>query len=320
MVARMTSRNLVSLWISAGFCSLVLLPTQLAYAVDNFDRRTDVMAMFQDEPPTSTATPAVLSATAPVLPPSLGQQPFPTAVNEADQTPSQTNTNQLNQLFQFETTPDMCAEGEAYVTANFDFVKYPGNSKVYRYQIQGQYGITDQVAVGAYLPLISSKTKGTHFGLGDVGLYGQYKFDRIINPQIINVTGQLDIILPTGDHSVLRDTGKFGVRPLLLLYKDLGLCGPGDLGFYGLLGFTLTTNTDVRCDLAMTYQINDLVGVAEFDAQAGDKQGRPLIQFTPGLIYRGLAPWEIGIGVPIGVNSGTPDWSLNFKLTYAFQK
>ncbi len=249
----------------------------------------------------------------------MGQQPF-NPVNEADQTPSQTNSNQLNQLFQFETTPDICAAGEAYVTGNFDFIKYPGTTKVYRYQLQGQYGITDQIAVGAFVPLISSKTRGTHFGLGDIGIYGQYKLDKIINPEVITVTGQLDVILPSGDRTELRDTGKFGVRPLILAYKDFGQRGPGDLGIYGLFGFTITTNSDVRFDLAATYQINDLVGVVEFDSQAGDKQGRPLVQFTPGLVYRGIGPWEIAVGVPIGVNSGTPDWSLNVKLTYAFQK
>jgi hypothetical protein len=319
---RMTSRNSVSALFSVGAASLLLLGVMPATPARADDMRTDVMAMFQDAPSTAPVTPSVQQPSPPQASQqaSLGQQPFPAAANEADLTPSQSNTNQLNQLFQFETTPDMCAEGEAYVTGNFDFVKYPGNTKVYRYQIQGQYGVTDQIAVGGFLPLISSKTNGTHFGLGDIGIYAQYKLDRIINPQIINITGQLDLILPTGNHSELRDTGKFGVRPLLLLYKDFGMWGPGDLGFYGLFGFTLTTNTDVRCDLAMTYQINDLVGVAEFDSQAGDKQGRPLIQFTPGLVYRGLTPWEIGIGVPVGVNSGTPDWSLNFKLTYAFQK
>jgi hypothetical protein len=262
------------------------------------------MAMFQTPPAPQSG--------------SIGQQPFP-VVNEADETPSQTNNNQLNQLFQFETTPDICAAGEGYATFNFDFVKYPGNSKVYRYQLAGQYGITDQIAVGAIVPLISSRTTGTHFGLGDIDIYGQYKLDKIINPEIINVTAQLDVILPTGDRTQLRDTGKFGVRPLILIYKDFGQRGPGDFGVYSLLGFTLTTNTDVRFDIAATYQINDVVGVFEFDSQAGDKQGRPLIQFTPGLVFRGLAPWEIAIGAPIGVNSGTPDWSLNFKLTYAFQ-
>jgi hypothetical protein len=313
LVARMKSTQLSFPVPTTGILMLALLLVLLnvcAAVCRADDRRTDVMAMLQDAPaaPQPVATPS-----------SLGQQPFP-AVNEADETPSQTNSNQLNQLFQFETTPDICAAGEGYATANFDFVKYPGTNKVYRYQLGGQYGLTDQIAVGAYIPLISSKTNGTHFGFGDVGIYGQYKLDKIINPEIINVTGQLDLVLPTGNRSELRDTGKFGVRPLVLVYKDFGQRGPGDLGIYSLFGFTLTTDTDVRFDLAATYQINDLVGVFEFDSQAGEKQGRPLIQFTPGLVYRGLSPWEVAIGVPIGVNSGTPDWTLNFKLTYAFQK
>ena len=251
-------------------------------------------------------------------PASLGQQPFPTT-SEPNLTPSQTNTNQLNQLFQFETTPDICAAGEAYVTANFDYLKFPGTTKEYRYQIQGQYGITDHFAVGGFVPGVTAKGNTTDSGLGDIGLYGQYKLDSVINPETIDLTAQLDVILPTGNRTELRDTGKFGVRPLILAYKDFGQHGPGDLGFYGVVGFTITTDSDFRVGVAATYQINDFVGIFEFFDQTGTNQGRPLVQVTPGVSYRGLVPWEISIGVPIGINSGDPDWGIIFKLTYAFQ-
>jgi hypothetical protein len=195
---------------------------------------------------------------------------------------------------------------------------------VYRYQLEGQYGFTDQIAAGAFVPIlntrvVSGSTHRTTTGVGDIGFYAQYKLDQIINPEIVDVTAQLDVILPTGDRSDLRDTGKFGIRPLILAYKDFGQHGPGDLGLYGLFGFTLTTNSDVRVGLAATYQYHDLVGIFEFFDQAGDNQGRPLVQVTPGLAYRGLSPWEIAIGVPVGINSGTPDWGIIFKLTYVFQ-
>jgi hypothetical protein len=275
---------------------------------------TNVVAMLDE-----LSAPAVTGQpTAPVA--SMGQQPFP-IVNERDQTPSLINNYQLVQLFQLEATPDTLAAGEAYVTGNFDFVKFPGPDKQYRYQVIGEYGITNQISAGTFIPLISSKNgNGTHVGFGDVGIYGKYKFDRLIDPQVIDLTAQLDMILPTGDRTRLEDTGKFGVRPLLLAYKDFGMHGPGDLGMYALLGFTITTNSDFRFGLAATYQYNDFVGIMEFYDQAGDKQGRPLVQFTPGLAYRGLDPLEFSIGAPIGVNSGTPDWGINFKITYLFPK
>jgi hypothetical protein len=267
-----------------------------------------------DDAPPQPVTPA---------PPSLGQQPFP-VYKEPDLTPSETNSNQLNQLFQFETTPDTCAAGEGYVTGDFNYIKYPGKTKEYRYQLEGQYGFTDQIAAGAFVPVIHSRfvdnnaTRNTT-GLGDIGFYAQYKLDQVINPEIVDVTAQLDVILPTGDRTAMHDTGKFGVRPLVLAYKDFGQHGPGDLGLYGLFGFTLTTNSDVRVGIAATYQIHDLVGIFEFYDQAGDKQGRPLLQVTPGLAYRGISPWEIAVGVPVGINQGTPDWGIILKLTYVFQ-
>jgi len=186
----------------------------------------------------------------------LGQQPFPVE-KEPDLTPSQTNGNQLNQLFQFENTPDTCAAGEGYITGNFTYLKFPGTTKEYRYQVQGQYAFTDQIAVGAFIPVITSKINRSNTGMGDVGIYGQYKLDQIINPEIVDVTVQLDMILPTGDRTELQDTGKFGVRPLILAYKDFGQHGPGDFGLYGLFGFTITTNSDVRAGIARHVSVSE---------------------------------------------------------------
>ena len=234
-----------------------------------------------------------------------------------DLTPSQTNSNQLNQLFQFETTPDTSAAGEGYATLDLNFLKFPGSTKSYRYQLQGQYAFTDQIAVGAFIPVVTAQNPTTRTGFGDVGIYGQYKLDGFINPEVVDVTAQLDVILPTGNFGALRDTGKFGIRPLILGYKDFGQRGPGDLGLYGLLGFTVTTTSDLRAGVAATYQVNDLVGIIEFFDVTG--KGRPLIEVTPGLSFRGISPWEMTVGVPLGINQGTPDWGVTFKLTYVFQ-
>jgi len=273
--------------------------------------RADAQSFFFDDTPGSPR---------PVVPepPSLGQQPF-VAEKEPDLTPSQTNTNQLNQLFQFETTPDICAAGEGYVTVDFDFLKFMGQTKEYRYQIQGQYGFTDQIAAGAYVPGITAEVTHTSSGLGDITFYGQYKLDQFINPEVVDMTVQIDMVLPTGDRSAMRDTGKFGIRPLVLAYKDFGQRGPGTLGAYGLFGFTLTTNSDVRIALAGTYQIDRIAGILEFYDQTGSHLGGPQVQITPGFAYRGISPWEFSVGVPIGLNKGSPDWGVICKLTYVFQ-
>jgi hypothetical protein len=151
-----------------------------------------------------------------------------------------------------------------------------------------------------------------------VGLYAQYKFDRIVNPEIIDLSAQLDVILPTGNSSQLRDTGRFGVRPLALAYKDFGRQGPGTLSAYGLIGFTLTTDSDFRMGLAAAYTMHRLSGVLEFVDTTGNRLGRPLVSITPGLVYRVPGPLEIAAGVPLGVNNGSPHWGVTFKLTYAF--
>jgi hypothetical protein len=239
----------------------------------------------------------------------------------AQQTTSQSSSDQLNQLFLFETTPNKSAAGEAYASADFTLLGFPHSAKQYRYQIQGQYSITNQIAVGGFIPYLDNTfTGGNNDGFGDVTFYGQYKLDQFINPDIVNLTAQLDMVLPTGDIRESLDTGRFGVRPAILLYKSFGQVGPGTIGTYGTFGFTLTTHTDVRFGLAATYQMQRFIGVMEFDDRAGDHFGEPLITFTPGLVYVGTAPWELAVGVPLGANNASPDWGVVVKLTYAFEK
>lgn len=254
------------------------------------------------------------------LPPSLGQQPLvlPPVPNP---TPSQTNTNQLNQLFLFENTPDICAAGEGYLTGDFRFFKLPGNNREYRYQLQGQYGVTDQIAAGAFVPVVTpDRATTTRTGLGDITLYAQYKFDQLIDPAVVDVTGQVDLVLPTGSRSEARDNAQLAVRPLLLAYKDFGQQGPGDLGFYGLVGTTITSHIDLRIGVAATYEIERFVGVVELTDETGVRRGVPQLDVTPGLAYRGLGPLVLQVGIPVGVNSGSPDYGVVVKATWAFAK
>ena len=231
-------------------------------------------------------------------------------------TTSQSTSNQLNQLFFFETTNNKSAAQEAYVSGEFAYLDYSGPPYQYRYQVQGQYSFTDQLALGGFVPVIHSKLINTNTGLGDLTLYGQYKLDQIIPHDVLDLTGQLDVVLPTGDRHEFRDTGRFGVRPMVQAYKDVGDIGPGRLGAYGELGFTLASDSDVRFGLAGTYEIQKFIGMLEFYTQAGSKLGRPLVLITPGLCFRPGA-YEFTIGIPCGLNKGSPDWGVIVKATVA---
>ena len=128
-------------------CSLVLTMCGLAraqYSIQYLDDNPAPAGQPTPDPEAPTA-----GQSAPPQAGSLGQQPFPNQ-QDINPTPSQTNTHQLNQLFQFETTPDMCAAGEAYVSGRFDFLKYPGSDRQFRYQLLGQYAFSDQIAAGGF--------------------------------------------------------------------------------------------------------------------------------------------------------------------------
>jgi hypothetical protein len=242
-----------------------------------------------------------------------------TAIPAAAQTDvSQTSSTQLNQLFTFETTPNKSNTGEGYIDTQFRYQNFKSDLKQYYYQLQGQYSLTPQLAIGGWLPFYDTDD-GSHSGLGDLTFYGQYNLDQLINPDIVNVTAQLDVILPTGSISHNFDTGRFGVRPLLLAYKEF-YGGSGNFGVYTLLGATFTTNSDVRLGIAGTYEYHRIYGILEFDDITGDKNNGPQVTITPGVAYAALNPWEFALGVPFGLNRASPQWGVQLKLTYAFQK
>jgi hypothetical protein len=141
----------------------------------------------------------------------------------------------------------------------------------------------------------------------------------VIPHDIADVTAQFDVILPFGKASQQRGLGHFGIRPLIIGYKEFH-AGPGTIGAYGFAGVTLTTNVNVIFGGAATYEWKKIVGILEFDDQAGDKQGKPQVLLIPGVAYRGLDPWEFEIGFPFGLNDASPDWGFIAKVTWEFRK
>jgi len=250
--------------------------------------------------------------------------PISYATPASPQTPSQTNSNELNQLIDsdvFSTTANHNAAGEAWVNGEFRFLQFPQNTNQYLFELKGAYAFTDQITVGGWLPIDNAKINGdTHTGLGDITFFGQYKLDQLVNPDIVNLSAQLDMFLPTGSHDNLRDTGHFGVRPAIQVYKNFGQVGPGSIGAYGEMAVSITTNSDFRFGLAGTYEWEKIVGILEFDDVTGDKHGLPTVTISPGIAYRGINPWEFEIGIPLGINDGSPDWGIVAKVTWALQK
>ncbi len=233
-------------------------------------------------------------------------------------TTSQATSSQLNQLFGFETTPNKSAMGEWYATGEFRFLDFEHSVKQYLYQVQGQYSFTEQLAVGGILPFQDvSFHGGSNDGMGNTVFYAQYKLDQLVNHDIVDLTAQGDLVIPGKSDTGASD--HFGVRPWILAYKGFDV-GGGELGAYGAMGFTLTTNPDFRMNLAATYDWEKIVGVLEFDDLAGDKIGAPQVDITPGVVYHGINPWEFALGLPFGLNNASPNWGIVLKVTYAFQR
>lgn len=270
---------------------------------------------------------------APGDPVSLGQQPInpdaPVVV------PPPVTPHQLNQLFQFPTTTDTLLAGEGYVSGQFDFLSdlpggggsrprgTPVDGDQFRFRAQGQYGVTDHLAVGGYLPVIDNAGAHGEAGFGDLTAYGQYRLDQVIDPNVVDVTVQLGVVLPTGDFGEYRDNGRLGIQPVVLAYKDFGKLGPGVLGAYGMFGFTFSDRADLRAGVAATYEVAHWAGIVEFYGTdqlgpARTRQRRNFVTATPGIAYRGFRNLDLALGVPIGLSDKSPDVGLTLKFTYAF--
>ena len=221
--------------------------------------------------------------------------------------------------------------GEGYVSGQFDYLAdLPGGGGVnrrggpidgdqFRFRLQGQYAITDHIAVGGYLPIIDNAGDHGRGGLGDLTAYGQYRLDQIIDPNAIDLTAQLDVVLPTGDYREYRDAGRLGLRPEVLAYKDFGPVGPGVFGAYGLVGYTIADHTDVHLGIAGTYEVAHVAGILEiYGVHAFGRRDRSSGTVTPGIAYRGFNNLDLALGIPIGLTDKSPDVGLTLKVTYAF--
>lgn len=232
---------------------------------------------------------------------------------------SQFSSTQLNQLFLFENTPNKSAAGEGYVSGHFSFMDFPHRISTERYEVQGEYAFSDQFAVGGIIPIIHNNIPGnSSTGFGDITPYIQAKLDSVIPHDIADVSFQFDVVLPTGDKGDRRDFGRFGVRPWIQAYKDFGAVGPGHFGAYGEMGFTLIDHSDFRWGLAAQYEYEKAVyGILEFYNQTGGYLGRPLVNLTPGVVIR-PGPFEFGIGLPFGLNDGSPRWGIVVRATWGW--
>lgn len=238
---------------------------------------------------------------------------------EMPQTTSQFSSTQLNQLFLFENTPQKSAQGEGFVNGSFEYANFAHHFSTERYQVQAEYAMTDHFAIGGFIPIIHNDIPGdSSTGFGDITPYAHVKLDQLVPHDIVDLSFQFDVVLPTGDKGDVRDTGRLGVRPWLQAYKDFGAAGPGHFGAYGEAGFTLTDLSDFRWGFAFQYEYQKMFyGLLEFYNQAGGNLTKGLAVLTPGGAFR-TGPFEFALGLPIGLNNASPRFGVILKATYAW--
>lgn len=228
---------------------------------------------------------------------------------------SQNGSEQLNSLLTL-STPDKNDKGEFYATGYFNFTRIP-NVKEYNFGVDGEYGITDQLAVGANIPIssIDVENGNSHTGFGDISVFAQLNLDSFLEIKQMdktNITAQLAISFPTGSERDGLGLGHVDFGPSLLAYHDFGHYGAGDVGGYGDAGFDLSTQSAAHLGFAATYEQRRISALLEWLITS--RGGNSNIFITPGIVYRGFENFELALGFPIAWRSD--QWGVTLKATY----
>ncbi len=229
----------------------------------------------------------------------------------------------LNQLFRMDV-PSKSAQGEGYIGGQVTYFSLKSADLL---DIRGyaQYGVMPDITLSLTVPWrkVDIDGSGSESELVDIRIGGQYNLRQMIDPKIAMVAAQVVIALPIADDKKGLDKGEFQLEPSIVAYKSFGEMGGGVLAGYAQVGFNLSSGAHhLILAAAPTYTVyNDWTLVSEFYLACGriTKAGSASdLEWIPGVIYRGLKGFELGLGIPVGVTSDAPDWGIIGKVTWAW--
>ncbi|CAG0994592.1 hypothetical protein PHYC_02485 [Phycisphaerales bacterium] len=177
--------------------------------------------------------------------------------------------------------------------------------------LQLEYGITNRLQIEAGIPLGWRDEDGdAHSGLGDLSFGVLVALTPEDSQLLISASAQ--IVAPTGDER--RDLGEGAVEfePALLIAWRLDrfvVHGNAGLGFSG-------GETTFEAGGAVEVIAGDFSFIAELAASSGPREDE--VFATPGVVWHPCPDLEFGLGAPIGLTNGVPDWGVIAQATFEF--
>jgi hypothetical protein len=198
-----------------------------------------------------------------------------------------------------------------------------------------EYGITDAWQVemewAAFVNRSPSGEASTR-GIGDLELGTKYSFMNIADWAFHAAIG-FEIGFPLGNINQELTEGFIEYEPFFLLAKDLPKLYNGQIFAQVGLGLVqrVKNHDDPTDDEAAAHELTGNVGffvpvgplflTAEFNwlnNQWNNDGEENQMYLTPGLVWDLPGTWEVGVGVPIGLNEASDDFRVITQLTYEF--
>jgi len=222
-------------------------------------------------------------------------------------------------------------KGEIQITTAFGFHRASKRS-IARIPFVVEYGITDKWQVEAEWDAFTRlKRDGlpVERGQGDLSIATKYSFMKIAGSDFHAAVG-FELVAPLGDAERGMGEGVIEYEPFFILAKDFPKLK--NLQVFTQIGVGLVQRGrsegddddepaahELNWNTGFFVPVHALVLTTEFNWSSNkwnnggqDKE----MYFTPGVVWKLPGTWEVGVGAPIGLNSGADKFRAIFKLTY----
>ena len=223
----------------------------------------------------------------------------------------------LQELFQSEVVFPQDA-GETQVTLAPQFSAGRG---VTRQEVQMglEYGLTDAWQIGVDWPgyLREAPTGGPAVqGIGDLELATKYSWMNIADSHL-HAALELAVVLPTSNKSDGLDIGQFALMPSAVLAADI----PGWSGAQAFVNFGGELNDGTAHDGRRPWIVNfgAFAPIRQFTLTSEWNFSQAEGNFyTPGIVWRTPAAFELGLGVPVGLDARSDRYRVILTLVREF--
>jgi hypothetical protein len=197
----------------------------------------------------------------------------------------------------------------------------------YREQDQGErvgalprldvfYGLIERVGVELSIPFAYHRdAEREDYGIGDVSVALKYLVLEHGAKWPAVVVG-VESGFPTGSTSRGLGEGAYELTPFVALLKDFGPCSlQGNIGWSKQVSGEHNERVVYNWAFAVPLCERKVYLLAELNGAAGSS---PEVAVAPGIKYNFTHEMFVGVAVPIGLNTHTPDWGIVTQFQVGF--